>query len=373
MGEPETKPDQTNQISQAQPTAQAPQPDLFRPRGYETIRVMAELGGPETKHILTDQNHPQTQTLPTTQGEPNLKPIMQLYQTRPGEPGARGKPCETKPPENSTPENQQERKTGGGQPKTNTILPKKQENNQKPTPPPPNQTEAQETIRDKLGTYRNHQNPETSGLNQYQPATCSPKVTTKTKPKPTGTKPKVTPNPNLKTKPVKKKRTPKNQVPETNQPQITTMFTPKNKQVEQELPTPNHQTETNLERESQTPDRDTRTPDLDLGEKNGTPETKPPKPNRKVVRTNEIKLFLAAKKTERELKLRSLAGNIVENSENTPSMLQCSTTLPCINQIPPNPLLPSAHGTRYTRNTALPTARIDGDKKTRADVTGIQD
>ena len=90
--------------------------------------------------------------------------------------------------------------------------------------------------------------------------------------------------------------------------------------------------------------------------------------------TNDFKLFLANKKKERDQKLKdqTLRGKeIVDIQEKPPSIVRDSATLAC--PIPPNSLLPSAHGTRSTRFTALSTARPDGDQNTSAAVTGIQD
>ena len=132
------------------------------------------------------------------------------------------------------------------------------------------------------------------------------------------------------------------------------------KQRTPDLPSPQHQKELklNVGNENQIPESEKEKPDLDVG----TPETRTkitPKPKTKVVQPNDIKLFLAIKKRERELKLISLRGsdtNIVETLKNTPSKPQCSSTLRCTNQISPNPLPPSAQGTRNTSIDALSTA-----------------
>ena len=125
------------------------------------------------------------------------------------------------------------------------------------------------------------------------------------------------------------------------------------------------------------PDRDTLIPDGDTVKKRTVPETKvntrkPPKLKPKVVQVPDIKLFLAKKRKERDLKLNLVRGTDLLNYCDKPSSITSdSATLPPT--LPPNSLKQRTRGTPDMKNAALYTENREGDQKISANVKGIPD
>ena len=273
--------------------------------------------------------------------------------TRPGNPPKN--PFKPKP----------ERKDPSEPPNTSPIVtpqPKKTGTKPKRTTQPYNHTKAQPTIRSmlepKTKDHQQHQNPATPGPNN------------KMREKPT--LPRTTVNTNT------------NQTPEptTNHPlNIGTkppsclLGTKTNYQPKPATPRPN-QNQNQGESDRVIPDRD-RIPGGDRVEKSNGPETrvntrKPTKLKPKVVQVPDIKLFLAKKRKERDLKLNLVRGTDLLNCcDKPPSVMSDSATLPPT--LPPNSLNQRARGTPDTRNAALYTENCEGDQKISANLNGIPD
>ena len=118
-------------------------------------------------------------------------------------------------------------------------------------------------------------------------------------------------------------------------------------------------------------------PDRDSVEKSSVPERrvntrKPPKLKPKVSQVQDIKLFLAKKRKERDLKLSQVRGTVLLNiCDKPPSITSDSATLPPT--LPPNSLKQRTRGTPDMKNAALYTENREGDQKISANVKGIPD
>ena len=207
----------------------------------------------------------------------------------------------------------------------------------------------------------------------------------------TGTKPKTKkpqePN-QTNTKPPRNQQTSRNQNNEGGKQQTlidllkpkpreeTTRVTQENQPIPKPNPKPNQDThnQTNArphpnpdvntrdklnECDKTKPDCETIKPDIET--KPGQTKKKPPKLKTKVVHPNDLQMFLAAKKKERELKLLCLRDNEKNLQINTPSD-RCSATL---HPIQPPPLLHSASGSSG-KYTALHRTVDSGNKESNA-------
>ena len=113
-------------------------------------------------------------------------------------------------------------------------------------------------------------------------------------------------------------------------------------------------------------------PECDNVGKKPAPERvtrKPPKLKTKAITSSELKLFLAQKKKERELKQENLRGKVINIPTKPPSI---NSEIATNHPIPPNPLQYSAQGTRRD-TTALSTAESMGYQNQSANLRGIHD